>query len=246
MAAGATFWTLDFEGFGEAFAEANFGSVGAFGDKNVKNSWPYTQFWVDITNKMSNQAHICSFSNRLKMKRTWIKQWHAALWRNPGAGMMSSARGFGGLAARCPLPNSPAWGQDTGHGGPRSLWWDTSLRHALPLPWPPERPASQTCLLCPRHHISQQALSPIPQRERASSFKKSKDHTDVCWRLWSKDLMFQSLLGRHVPISLLSVMKSDIFTPFWDVLYISFHMCALTCLWKSKYNFIKFFAWVRS
>lgn len=153
MAAGATFWTLDFEGFGKAFAEANFGSVGAFGDKNMKNSWPYTQFWVGITNKMSKQAHICSFGNRLKMKRTWIKQWHAAPWRNPGAGMMSSARGFGGLAARCPLPNSPAWGQDTGHGGPWSLWWDTSLRHALPLPWPPERPASSdlSALSSPPH-----------------------------------------------------------------------------------------------
>ena len=219
----------------------------SFWRQNVKNSWPYTQFWVDIINEMSNQDHICSFSNKLKMRWIWIKQGHIASWRNSGAGVMSSVRGFGGLAAWCPLPTSPVRGQDIGHGvsmvavvghitqtclAPALASWKTSLCRVI------------CCVLC--HHVSQQALSLMPQQEKTSSFKKSKDHVDLCWCLWSKDLMLPSLLRRCVPISLLSVRKSNIFTPFWDILYISFHMCALTCLWKSKYNFIKFFAWVRS
>lgn len=55
---------------------------------------------------------------------------------------MSSVRHFGGLAAQCVLPMSPVRRQDTDHRVSMVALVDTSLRCAIPWPWPPERPSS--------------------------------------------------------------------------------------------------------
>lgn len=110
--------------------------------------------------------------------------------------------------------------------------------------WKEEPASAVTCpaLCC---HISQQTLTLTPQQEKTSSFEKAKDHVDISVGVFNPRTQ-ACHLGRCTPISFLSVIMSNISTPFWGIPYISFHMCALTCLWKSKYNFIKFFAWIRS
>lgn len=121
----------------------------------------------------------------------------------------------------------------------------TQTCHAPALASWKEGPASAVTCLALCHHISQQTLTRTPQQEKTSSFEQAKDHVDISVGVFNPRAQ-ACHLGRCSPISFFSVITSNISTPFWGIPYILFHMCALTCLWKSKYNFIKFFAWVRS
>lgn len=183
---GTTFWILDVKGFGDGRTShrSEIWLCRSFRRQNVKKSWPYTPFWLDVNDQYSKQNHIHSFGNRLKIRRIWIKRRHVAPWGNSGAGVMSSARGFGGLAARCPLPVSPARRQDTGHGTSMvavvRLTTELCLATAL-VSWKTSLCRFICCVL--RHHISQQTFLVVPQQEKTSSFKKSKDCADLCWCL---------------------------------------------------------------